>query len=515
MEYAYRGAQPRAMALADAPEILPAHVFVRGNPNNPGAEVPRKFLGVLAGENGQPFRDGSGRLDLARAIASKDNPLTARVMVNRVWHHHFGAGLVRTTSDFGLRGETPSHPELLDMVALYFIENGWSVKKLHRLILLSNTYQQGSQDNVQARQIDPENRLLWRMSRRRLDFEALRDSMLAVSGQLDRSMGGLPASITAQPSTRRRSVYAFVDRARLPGVFQTFDFASPDQHSPQRFLTTIPQQALFLMNSPFVVEQARHLAARVEIASEKEPRRRLEALYRLVVGREPTKFEMEQGLDFVDSQTDGSLPMSGQPPSVWQYGVGEYGPSSEHLKTFRPFQYFTGDAWQPVSLLPSRDFSQAQLTADGGEAADDPRFVVVRRWVSPLAGKVSINGTLRHVQAKFSKGDGIRGRILSSREGELASWTVKGVEAVTKLSGIEVKAGDTFDFVIEGRDDSEGDTFVWAPAIEALPVEGAKPDQPLKWSTSADFRGPLPAPLSKWEQYAQVLLETNEFAFVE
>ena len=269
------------------------------------------------------------------------------------------------------------------------------------------------------------------------------------------------------------------------------------------------------MNSPFVVEQARHLAARVEIASEKEPRRRLEALYRLVVGREPTKFEMEQGLDFVDSQTDGSLPMSGQPPSVWQYGVGEYGTSSEHLKTFRPFQYFTGDAWQPVPMLPSRDLSQAQLTADGGEAADDPRFVVVRRWVSPLAGKVSINGTLRHVQAKFSKGDGIRGRILSNREGEMASWTVKGVEAVTKLSGIEVKAGDTFDFVVEGRDDSEGDAFVWAPAIEAVPVEGAKPDQPLKWSASADFRGPQPAPLSKWEQYAQVLLETNEFAFVE
>ena len=230
VEYAYRGAEPRAMALADAPEILPAHVFVRGNPNNPGAEVPRKFLGVLAGENGEPFQDGSGRLDLARAIASKDNPLTARVMVNRVWHHHFGAGLVRTTSDFGLRGETPSHPELLDMLALYFIENGWSVKKLHRLILLSNTYQQGSQDNVEARQIDPENRLLWRMSRRRLDFEALRDSMLAVSGQLDRSMGGLPVSIThslrhggapSTPSSIAPVFPVFFKRSTLPVLIST------------------------------------------------------------------------------------------------------------------------------------------------------------------------------------------------------------------------------------------------------------------------------------------------------
>lgn len=353
------------------------------------------------------------------------------------------------------------------------------------------------------------------MNRRRLDFESLRDSMLAVSGQLDRSIGGLPVSITSQPSTHRRSVYAFIDRARLPGVFQTFDFASPDQHSPLRFLTTIPQQALFMMNSPFVVEQARYLAARAEIASQVEPRQRVEALYKLVFGRDPTAFEIDQGLDFVSSKPGEASSVPVPSPSAWQYGVGEYDIAHPRLKTFRPFQYFTGDAWQPVPLLPSFDLGQAQLTADRGEATDDPRLVVVRRWVAPVSGKVSINGTLRHVQAKFSKGDGIRGRILSSREGELASWTLKGVEAVTKLSGIEVKAGDTIDFFVEGRDDSEGDAFAWAPVIEALPTEGAKPDQPTKWSASADFRGPHPVTLSRWEQYAQVLLETNEFAFVE
>ncbi len=147
------GAPPRAMVLQDAPTPVTPHVFLRGNPHNPGPEVPRQFLEVLAGEKRQPFRDGSGRLELARAIAAKDNPLTARVMVNRIWLHHFGAGLVRTPSDFGLRGDPPTHPELLDWLAATFVEDGWSIKKLHRLILLSSTYQQATSDDPQLLQI--------------------------------------------------------------------------------------------------------------------------------------------------------------------------------------------------------------------------------------------------------------------------------------------------------------------------------------------------------------------------
>lgn len=514
VDYAYRGAQSRAMALADGKEILPAHILVRGNPNNLGAEVPRRFLAVLAGENSQPFQDGSGRLDLARAIASKDNPLTARVLVNRIWHHHFGAGLVRTTSDFGLRGDLPSHPELLDYLAVRAMEEGWSLKKLHRLILLSNTYQQSSQDNPEARRIDPENRQLWRMNRWRLDFESLRDSLLAVSGQLDRTMGGLPLSITSQPSTRRRSVYAFIDRARLPGVFQTFDFASPDQHSPQRFLTTIPQQALFMMNSPFVAEQARYLAARAEVTLEQQPQRRIQALYRLAFGREANPLEIEQGLKFVASETEADSAPAVPPAQNWQYGTGRYDITRECLKDFRPFQYFTGDSWQSVPLLPAPELGNARLTSDGGEATDQAGSVVVRRWVAPIAGQVSISGVLRHRLGKFSKGDGLRARIVSSRAGELASWTAKGLEAETKLGGVEVKPGDTLDFIVDGRQDAEDDSFAWAPLIERAPGEGSQ-ERPMKWSASADFRGPDASRLSRWEQYAQVLLQTNEFAFVE
>ncbi len=255
-------APPRGMVLVDMASPGQPRVLVRGNPNNPGVAVPRQFLEVLAGDGRKPFSKGSGRLELAQAIVRKDNPLTPRVMVNRIWQHHFGAGLVRTPGDFGIRGEPPTHPELLDWLASEFIESGWSVKTVHRLILLSAAYRQASNDNLKAAAIDPENTLLWRMNRRRLEFEPLRDSLLAAAGRLDERMGGLPVDVTKAPYPTRRSVYGFIDRQNLPGLFRAFDLASPDTATPKRHETTVPQQALFLMNAPFVIEQARAFAAR-------------------------------------------------------------------------------------------------------------------------------------------------------------------------------------------------------------------------------------------------------------
>src|SRR5205823_7791990 len=163
--------------------------FVRGNPNNTGPGVPRQFLSATPGRIRNPCQKGSGGLELARAIASRDNPLTARVLVNRVWLHHFGAGLVRTPSDFGLRSDPPTHPELLDYLASYLMDEGWSLKKLHRLILLSSTYQQSSEGEGRCAQLDPDNRLLWKMNRQRLDFEETRDCLLALAGNLDLTAG--------------------------------------------------------------------------------------------------------------------------------------------------------------------------------------------------------------------------------------------------------------------------------------------------------------------------------------
>ena len=292
-------APARAMVLVDLPSPVQPRIFMRGNPANPGKEVPRQFLQVLSGEKREPFKEGSGRLELAKAIASPNNPLTARVMVNRVWGWHFGQGFVRTPSDFGVRSEPPTHPELLDYLALRFVEDGWSLKKLHRRIMLSAVYQQTSDFNPAAYKADPDNSLLWRMNRRRLDFESMRDSLLSVSGKLDRTIGGRPVDITGDSAVARRTVYGFIDRQNLPGMFRSFDFASPDTHSPLRFTTTVPQQALFMMNSPFAVNQAKALAARPELAQEPEPARRVEKMYRILYGRSPTPDELWAAAEFI------------------------------------------------------------------------------------------------------------------------------------------------------------------------------------------------------------------------
>jgi hypothetical protein len=293
------GSPPRAMSLAESGPPVEPSIFIRGNANNPGRKVPRQFLEVLSRDR-KPFQEGSGRLELARAIASRGNPLTARVIVNRVWMHHFGTGLVRTPGDFGTRSDPPSHPELLDWLASRLIEGGWSLKKLHRLILLSSVYQQASDDRPEARKVDPENRLVWRVPRRRLEFEAMRDSLLAVSGKLDLKMGGAAVDIVSAPFSTRRSVYGFIDRQNLPGLFRTFDFASPDVSTPERHRTTVPQQALFLMNSPFVVEQARAMAARPEVASVDGAAAKVRGLYRLAMSRAPDEEETRAAMRYIE-----------------------------------------------------------------------------------------------------------------------------------------------------------------------------------------------------------------------
>jgi hypothetical protein len=302
------GSPPRAMVLVDSDAPVNPHVFLRGNPGMAGEAVPRRFLEIVAGAERKPFHEGSGRLELARAIASPNNPLTARVLVNRVWGWHCGSGLVDTPSDFGVRTPPPSHPELLDWLAARFMAEGWSIKKLQRWIVLSAAYRQSSNvapsgvEGSNPQSIDPQNRLLWHMNRRRLEFEALRDSILAVAGQLDSTVAGPPVDMIKRPFSHRRTVYGFIDRQNLPGTLRTFDFASPDGHCPMRHATTVPQQALFMLNSPFVQEQARALARRVSATTTRE---QIDCFYRIALSHSPSAEEVRLGMAFLgDAPSD-------------------------------------------------------------------------------------------------------------------------------------------------------------------------------------------------------------------
>lgn len=289
--------QPRPMLMADRQTPGEQRVFLRGDANRLGPRVDRHIPAVYTGDRARPIERGSGRLALADAITSKSNPLTARVIVNRVWAWHFGRGLVETPSDFGVRSAPASHPELLDHLAAWFVKNEWSIKRLNRYILLSKTWQQSSVDRPKLRKQDPGNRLLWRKNRRRMGFETMRDSMLLVSGQLDPHAGGPPLEKAPDDAAnRRRTLYSFVDREKLPDVFRVFDFPCPDISTPSRSRTTVPQQSLFLLNNPFVLAQADALAKRLANGTAGEM---VAQMYRAVLGREPEPEELRLAKRFV------------------------------------------------------------------------------------------------------------------------------------------------------------------------------------------------------------------------
>ncbi|MEO6183757.1 MAG: PSD1 and planctomycete cytochrome C domain-containing protein, partial [Verrucomicrobiota bacterium] len=538
------GAPPHAVILEDRTLQKNPRVFKRGNPVNKGEEVPRQFLEVLSGEKRKPFEKGSGRLELAEAIASKENPLTARVLVNRVWAHHFGNGLVRTPSDFGMRSEPPTHPELLDWLAHNFMENGWSIKKLHRQILLSAVYQQTSDSEKTgdtgsasphsltkvslksetrvtrpSESIDPENKLLWRMNRQRLDFESLRDSLLFTSGQLDLKMGGKAEDLFKPPFSKRRSIYGFIDRQFLPGALRVFDFANPDMHNPQRAETTVPQQALFFMNGPFVVEQARSLALKVTdltrcempvqkkrlitpIPRKKTDEEKIREFYCLVFQREPTTRQVQFGKEFIkaaEAET-AQVESTKKIPSAWQYGWGEFDEATKQIKNFQPLPYFTGDAWQGGKEWPDAQLGWAQLTARGGHAGNDLQHAVVRRWISPVDGSISIEGNIQHAHPE---GHGVRAKIISSKKGLLGEWTLHNKSVDTKVENLEVKQSDTIDFLVSIHESLNNNDFLWVPVIRMVGPKAIRDDNGYakEWHAQKEFSGSTPedqTPLTAW-----------------
>lgn len=309
LDITHPGGPSAAMVVTDIEKPRDSYVLIRGDRNKRGAIAPRQFLEVLAGPERLPFYEGSGRRELALAIASRTNPLTARVLVNRLWSHHFGAGIVSTPDDFGNMSEAPTHPELLDWMATVFVEGGWSIKRMHKRILLSATYRQSANPGtnplvvgksaIDPTKVDGGNKFLWHANLRRLDFESIRDSMLLLSGKLDRSMGGRSVNITDEPYSYRRTIYGFIDRDRLSELQIQFDFADPNMTNSQRGTTIVPQQALFFMNNPLAVEVARNVNARPEMVKAVSDDERITQLYRIMYQRTPTVRERQVAGEFV------------------------------------------------------------------------------------------------------------------------------------------------------------------------------------------------------------------------
>ncbi len=311
-------------------EPVQQHVFIRGNTASPGDEVPKRFPVVLAGESQPPIARGSGRLELARWLVQPDHPLTSRVMVNRVWQWHFGEGLVRTPSNWGTLADPPTHPELLDFLARRFVESGWSMKALHRMILLSSAYQLSSETTAEKAKADPANRLWSRFNRQRLEVEEVRDAMLAADGSLDLTMGGTlqsgqgtdgensAARLSFSPEkSKRRTVYIPLRRSNLPMLLNLFDFGDATTTGEGRASTNVAPQALFMMNSQFVAERAEGLTKLLlaGAGASSDDARRIERAYLLLLGRKPTQEETTEALGYVGA-------------------VAPAGPATERLQSF-------------------------------------------------------------------------------------------------------------------------------------------------------------------------------------
>lgn len=502
------------MAVQDADRPRDSYVFIRGEARNRGDRAPRQFLEILSGDDRKPFEDGSGRLDLARSISSKDNPLTARVFVNRVWQWHFGQALVKTPGDFGLRAEPPTHPKLLDWLSASFMEGGWSIKKLHRLILNSATWQQDSLRNEKYDEIDPGNDLLSRQNIQRLDFESMRDTLVVMGGKADLTVGGRSLDLDDE-GEHRRTLYGYIDRANLDELFRVFDFANPDMSQAQRYNTTVPQQALFLMNSPQAIEEIRNLVNRPEMLSNATPEEKVTHLFKTTYQRIPSDEEMRLTLNFIAGKRQDKLDTP--PHFAWEFGYGKYDSEGGRVLDFRPFPESSS---RSSMFLPDRKVSredvrekkarpyEVSMTGTGGAFANDTRRTLIRRWTAPVSGEIDISGELN---GRSGGAEVMIAAVVSSKHGKLAEWKLTGKDQEATVKKFHVEENETIDFVVMPLKKLPIAYFNWAPTISM----GEK-----NWKTARDFNTAArqertgSTPLNAWERLAQVMIFGNELMYI-
>lgn len=517
LDLEHPGAPPRAMVSLDKPKPNDVRIFMRGNPGRQGDPAPRAWLTMFGGEK---FTDGSGRLELARKIASKENPLTARVIVNRVWMQHFGKPLVGQTSDFGVQTPKPVQADLLDYLASSFMEDGWSLKKLHQRILNTRTWQQSTTSTPEKDLKDAENDLLCRANRQRLDYESMRDAMLQASGDLDTALAGGPAvRLTELEADKRRSLYLIVDRYDQATVPAMFDFANPDSHSPMRYATTVPQQALFLMNSPFLNKRAEQASKQTPVKGSAVDSLAIQSLYQRVLSRDPRPDEVEMAQRFAQDAEDLRKRSSA---FVWSYGYGpvEKDAAGNHkLVSFTPFPHFgktpqTKNRWMPAETIPSKDFGHLFVAIGSGHPGKGNAAVL--RWTSPFENeRIRISGILKRGS---ERGNGVRGIIISSRTGIIVNHLTKPVESVDMKAEIEVKLGEVLSFIVDSEGETDSDSYSWIPKIERIQTDSTTA---LITKADIDYCGPDAWPLNRTKpqspisQLAQVLMMSNEFQFVD
>ena len=505
------GDEPSPLRMVDRDQQGETFVYLRGKPGSHGAKIERKFFTFLDQSSPRPLSTGSGRLELAEAIASRTNPLTSRVYVNRIWGWIMGSLIVDTPSDFGLRCEAPLHQDVLDDLAIKFVENGWSTKELVKRIAMSATYRQASLANDKSTQIDPENRYLWRANRKRADFESYRDALLKVAGTLDPTISGKSEVIHAEPFSKRRTVYAYIDRQNLPQLFRTFDFASPDAHVPQRSQTTVPQQGLVLLNSDMMrtfVQPLAQEAFRIgkEQASDGDTSKGILAstrwLYQQILAREPSAKELELMALYIQN-ADTSLPATSQ--NVWSYGHGSVNVKLGRLAKFELFPEVHDHAWRTSSVFPDPNTGWVTLNAGGGHAGASTALSAIRRWTAPTSGVVDIHGMLTRPS---NEGDGIRGHIVIGQKKRVGGWTLATGEQETHVDKVSVEAGQTIDFVVDCNETDNSDSFSWPVTIR---YQGAA----ISYDSKRDFSESTLKRDTIWHQVAQALLLTNEFCFID
>lgn len=494
---------PAPLRLEDAGKIREPYVFLRGKPGNRGPRVPRKFLSVLAGADAKPFSKGSGRSELAAAIADRENPLTARVLVNRVWARLFGDSLVATPSDFGVRCDAPTQQDLLDDLSARFMDNDWSAKRLIREIVLSDAYCRSTHVSKSA-EWDLENQYLSHQNLRRRDFEGTWDAILARSNDLDLTVGGPSAQLHVSEYGHRRGVYAYIDRQNLPGMFRTFDLASPDSHAPRRYETTSPQQALFLINSPLLLNQSRRIG---DLTVGQDTQERIDTLYQMILSRVPTGDEREACLKFVNFEASrASRDTNGSPLHRWSYGFGPYDPATGSVSSFTEFPSFAGNVWQGGDKLPDAVLGYASWRDRGGHPGDSSKAIVRRLHITSDC-QLRIDGRVEH---PAKQGDGVRLTIYCHQNGILGTWTAAHGRTRFRTDVVEVKSGAMVDLIVDMRDSLNHDSFDLEFSTEEH-VGG----RTRRMDSVSTFSGPAMPPLDAWGQLAQVLLLSNELLFVE